>query len=267
MIEVSRFSKIYDATAAVTNLSFHVAAGEILGLVGPNGAGKTTTLRALTGILPSSGGHLRVGGFDLDQSSLQVKRRVAYVPDDPQLFPDLSVEQHLVFVASVYEVAHPDARISSLLQTFELASKRHTRAGELSRGMRQKLAICCAYLHNPHALLLDEPMTGLDPRGIRMLKQTIVQRAEQGAAVMISSHLLAMVEDICSHVLILDGGQERFHGTIDQLRATFTNSPDRATLEDIFFRALDGPATADRCPGSGLKEPATPSSTLSQSAN
>ena len=238
MIEVDGFCKAYDSTVAVADLSFSVSPGQVMGLVGPNGAGKTTTLRALTGIIPSSGGKLRIGGFDLDESPLEVKRRTAYVPDDPQLFHDLSVEQHLAFSASVYGVAGAESKVASLLQQFDLTGKRKTRAADLSRGMRQKLAICCAYLHEPQALLLDEPMTGLDPRGIRVLKQSIVQRAERGAAVIISSHLLAMVEDICTHALILDVGESKFCGTISQLRTVFAGSRDDATLEDVFFRAV-----------------------------
>ena len=134
---------------------------------------------ALTGMLPASGGWLRVAGFDIDLQPLEVKRRAAYVPDDPQLFHDLTVEQHLAFTASVYRVPHPNDTITELLMTFDLDGKRHARAADLSRGMRQKLAICCAYLQNPHALLLDEPMTGLDPQGIRLLKRTVAQCAEQ----------------------------------------------------------------------------------------
>lgn len=239
MIDVVDFCKTYDSTVAVAGLSFHVAAGQVLGLVGPNGAGKTTTLRALTGIIPSSGGQLRVAGFDLDDAPLQAKRCSAYVPDDPQLFSDLTVQQHLMFVASVYDVDDLDEKVTHLLEQFDLEFKRHTRTSDLSRGMRQKLAICCAYLHDPLALLLDEPMTGLDPRGIRVLKESIVERARQGAAVIISSHLLAMVEDICTHVLILDAGQQHFFGTLGQLRTLFADSHDNATLEDVFFLAMN----------------------------
>jgi ABC-2 type transport system ATP-binding protein len=244
VIDVEGFCKAYESTVAVAGLSFQVRAGQVLGLVGPNGAGKTTTLRALTGIIPASGGLLRVAGYDLDKSPLEVKQRGAYVPDDPQLFHDLSVEQHLRFIASVYSVSNPGESISRLLQQFDLEAKRHTRAADLSRGMRQKLAICCAYLHDPSALLLDEPMTGLDPRGIRVLKESIVERARRGAAVMISSHLLAMVEDICSHVLVLDDGASRFCGTVAQLRKVFADSRDDATLEDVFFRAIGQSAPA-----------------------
>ncbi len=239
MIEVCEFSKTYDSTVAVHGISFQVAAGQVLGLVGPNGAGKTTTLRALAGIIPASAGALRIAGFDVDRTPLEVKRRAAYVPDDPQLFHDLTVEQHLAFVASAYGVDEPSGKIESLLRQFDLAYKQRTRAADLSRGMRQKLAICCAYLHDPLALLLDEPMTGLDPRAIRVLKHSLVERAGRGAAVIVSSHLLAMVEDICTHVLILDHARQRFFGTISQLRSLFADSHDDVSLEDIFFRAIE----------------------------
>ena len=179
-----------------------------------------------------------IAGFDVDKAPLEAKRRTAYVPDDPQLFHDLTVEQHLLFAASVYQVDQAPHKIAALLGQFDLEFKRHTRAADLSRGMRQKLAVCAAYLHDPAALLLDEPMTGLDPRGIRVLKQSIVERAAAGAAVIISSHLLAMVEDICSHVMILDAGRERFCGTLTQLRSVFADASDNATLEDVFFRAV-----------------------------
>ena len=241
MIEVNRFCKVYDETIAVKNLSFQVASGQILGLVGRNGAGKTTTLRAITGIIPASQGILKVDGFDIDQSPIEVKQRTAYVPDDPQLFSDLSVEQHLKFQASVYGVTNPTDEIGNLLEMFELEPKRHTRASGLSRGMRQKLAICCAYLQNPNALLLDEPMTGLDPQAIRVLKTSIVEQAKNGAAVIISSHLLAMVEDVCTHVMVLNAGRRRFLGSLQKFRDTFIaddNLIDASSLEQAFFGAL-----------------------------
>ena len=141
----------------------------------------------------------------------------------------------------MYGVSSPANKINELLNRFELSEKRHSPASGLSRGMRQKLAICCAYLHDPAALLLDEPMTGLDPPGIRNLKQSIREHANRGAAVIISSHLLAMVEDICSHVLIIDRGQMKFHGSLDQIKAQASNSDhssSETSLEEVFFAAL-----------------------------
>ena len=237
-IDVDKFSKAYGDQLAVDQLSFQVRAGEVYGMVGPNGAGKTTTLRALTGIIPLSGGTMKVNGYDVDLNPLSVKQRTAYVPDDPQLFNDLTVHEHFAFTASVYGVDDWTAKMENLLSRFDLLDKVNARASDLSRGMRQKLAISCAYLYEPAALLLDEPMTGLDPQGIRMLKNSIVEQAERGAAIIISSHLLAMVEDICSHVLVLKEGQRQFVGTLDELKSQFANEGTAATLEDVFFSAV-----------------------------
>ncbi|MEM8678644.1 MAG: ABC transporter ATP-binding protein, partial [Planctomycetota bacterium] len=232
MIEVTDFCKAYETQVAVRGVSFRVAPGEVLGLVGPNGAGKTTTLRALTGIIPASGGTLSVAGFDIERQPMAAKQRTGYVPDDPQLFHDLTVQDHLAFTASVYQVQDAAARSSELLRQFDLEAKRDTAAADLSRGMRQKLAICCAYLPQPSAVLLDEPMTGLDPRGIRVFKESVQRLSDAGAAVIISSHLLAMVEDICTHVMILNQGRQKFIGPLSELGAQLTGCDDQASLEE-----------------------------------
>lgn len=250
MIAVQDFCKAYDGAIAVADLSFEVAGGEILGLIGPNGAGKTTTMKALSSVISPTKGKLTIDGYNVERDPVEVKRRIAWVPDDPQLFPNLSVAQHLAFAAAAYGVKDPDAKAAELLETFELAKHRDKAARDLSRGMRQKLAICCAYLHDPLVLMFDEPLTGLDPRGIRRLKETILERADAGTAVIISSHLLAMVEDICTHVLILDSGRQKFFGAVDELRNRFVSSEQSATLERIFFLATED----DRVPVSALAE-------------
>ncbi len=237
VIEVAGFSKSYGSTVAVSDLSFSVKPGEILGLVGPNGAGKTTTMRSLAAIIPPSGGKLSVSEHDVSADPVGVKRSLAYLPDDPQLFPDLTVDEHLAFIASAFGVENAREKAETLLEAFELIAKRKSRARDLSRGMRQKLAICCAYLHDPAALLFDEPLTGLDPHGIRRLKASICERAIRGTAVLVSSHLLAMVEDICTHILILDSGRQKFFGTLDELKKRYLREEQNATLERIFFLA------------------------------
>jgi ABC-2 type transport system ATP-binding protein len=136
-------------------------------------------------------------------------------------------------------VSDAETKAADLLDKFQLSSKRNAMAGDLSRGMRQKLAVCCAYLHDPDVILFDEPLTGLDPHGIRVLKKSIVERAERGKAIIVSSHLLAMVEDICSHVLILRTGENRFFGTIGELRLHFSKVCHTASLEEIFFHATN----------------------------
>jgi len=237
VIEVDDFHKAFADHVAIRGISFRVAPGEILGIIGPNGAGKTTTMRAISGIIPASRGRLSIAGFDIAAESIAAKSRLAFVPDEPPLFQDLTVEEHLSFYASVYRVSDAHRKAAGLLNEFELTSKLRTPASNLSRGMRQKLAICCAYLHDPQAVLFDEPLTGLDPQGIRVLKRSLRERAEQGAAVMVSSHLLAMVEDLCTHVLILAGGVQRFFGPSDELRTSFAHVNAAARLEDMYFAA------------------------------
>lgn len=239
MIEVHDFHKTYSETVAVAGLSFHVEPGEILALVGPNGAGKTTTLRVLAGIIPPTSGRLTVAGCDVVADPIAAKRLSAYVPDDPKLFETLTVWEHLEFVAEAYRVRDYTDRATELLERFDLQEKRDTLAQELSRGMRQKVAIACAYLHDPKAVLFDEPLTGLDPRGIRTMKDSILRRSQNGAAVIISSHLLALVEDICTHMLILDRGKRLFFGRIDEARAAFADLSADASLEEVFFRATE----------------------------
>ena len=170
---------------------------------------------------------------------MAAKQRLAFIPDEPQLFEYLTVEEHLHFVARLYQVADAPGRIPGLLSELELEAKRQVLPGELSRGMRQKLAIACGLLHEPEALLLDEPLTGLDPLGIRKMKATIVRRAESGSAVLLSSHLLHLVEELCDRVLILRDGHPVAFGSIAEIVA---GRPDLAgrPLEDVFLR-LVGP--------------------------
>jgi ABC-2 type transport system ATP-binding protein len=240
VIDVFDFHKVYQQTVAVAGLTFHVGSGQIIGLLGPNGAGKTTTLRALAGIIPPTRGRLVVAGHDVVTDPVAAKRQLAYVPDDPKLFDALTVWEHLTFIASAYQVSDFRVPAERLLGQFELIEHRQKLGQELSRGMRQKVAICCAYLHAPRAILVDEPLSGLDPRGIRTMKQSLRDRAAAGAAVIISSHLLALVEDLCSHLLILDRGRQLFYGTMSAARAAFAGAAADSSLEDVFFRVTEG---------------------------
>ncbi len=240
MIRVENYTKAYRTTLAVDDLSFHVKPGQVLGLLGRNGAGKTTTLRAIAGIITPTSGRLSVGGHDLKTAEIAAKSVLAYIPDDPKLFEPLTVWEHLEFTAMAYQVADLAGRGTALLKQFELVEKKDALVQELSRGMRQKVAICCAYLHDPQAILFDEPLTGLDPRGIRTLKETILERARRGAAVMVSSHLLSLVDDLCTDLLILDQGKLRFFGPTVEARRIFAGHLDEASLEEVFFQATEG---------------------------
>ena len=208
LIRVNDYHKTYRETVAVAGLSFEVPAGAILGLVGPNGAGKTTTMRALAGIIRPTRGTLSIAGHDVVADPLAAKRELAYIPDDPKLFDALTVWEHLEFIASAYRVADFAPKGEASCNSLSW-SRNATRWHKSCRaGCAQKVAICCAYLHDPRAILFDEPLTGLDPYAIRTLKASIAQRAAAGAAILVSSHLLALVEDLCTHLLILNKGPE-----------------------------------------------------------
>ncbi len=234
MIEVQGLTKYYGDLAAVTDLSFAVRAGEVLGLVGPNGAGKTTTLRSIVGIINPTAGSIRIAGHDLSQDPLAAKRAVAFIPDDPKLFDHLTVEEHLRFVGRIYEVADVRSRIDVLLEELELIEKRHVMPDELSRGMKQKLAIACGLIHRPTAILFDEPMTGLDPAGIRRLKSTIADQAANGGAVILSSHLLHLVEELCTSVLVIQGGRKVAAGSLCEILASRPELEGEG-LEEVFL--------------------------------
>lgn len=234
MIEVDHYSKLYGDFRAVHDLSFSVAPGDVLGLVGPNGAGKTSTLRALAGILQPSSGTILINGIDLQQDPVRAKRQLAFIPDEPQLFEYLTVLEHLRFMGRLYGVPDAESRIDPLLAELELDGKRNALPTELSRGMKQKLAIACGLLHDPVALMLDEPLTGLDPVGIRRMKATIADRARAGTAVILSSHLLHLVEELCTRLLVIRQGERVAYGTVAEIVEARPELAGRS-LEDLFI--------------------------------
>jgi ABC-2 type transport system ATP-binding protein len=237
MIEVQGLTKLYGKFVAVSELSFAVQAGEVHGLVGPNGAGKTTTLRCAAGIIPATHGTVRICGADMARDPIGAKRQLAFFPDEPRLFDYLTVEQHLAFTARIYQVANYHELARPLLDELEMSDKQNLMPGELSRGMKQKLAIACGLLHSPKVIFFDEPLTGLDPMGIRRMKASILKRAKEGAAIIISSHLLHLLEEVCSHVLILKGGRKVIDGTLAEVRQRYAEEMGDANLEEVFLRA------------------------------
>lgn len=239
MIEVQGLAKRYGDFVAVKDLSFSVRPGEVLGLVGPNGAGKTSTLRCIAGIIPTSEGTIRIAGHDLKSDPVGAKRQLAFFPDEPRLFDYLTVRQHLAFVARIYGVSDHEGRAGPLLEELELADKADLLPAALSRGMKQKLVIACGLLHGPQVMFFDEPLTGLDPLGIRRMKDSILRRAREGAAIVLSSHLLHLLQEVCSHVLILKQGEKIADGTISEVSDRF-GGRDGASLEEIFIRATTG---------------------------
>ena len=238
-IAVEHFGRTYvtqgGTFAAVADLSFEVGPGEIVGLIGPNGAGKTTTLRALAGILRPTSGRLCIDGHDLIVDPLEAKRRLAFMPDEPHLFEYLTVDEHLRLVARLYGAADFERRAAALIDELELKGKERSLPGELSRGMRQKVVIACGLVRDATTLLFDEPLTGLDPLGIRRMRETIVARGRAGAAILLSSHLLHLVEEICTRVIIMDRGNKIADGTFGELRSRADLAEAGSNLEQIFL--------------------------------
>ena len=244
MIQVESLVKAYRDVIAVDTLSFQVASGEILGLVGPNGAGKTTTLRCLAGILPPTSGRIGIAGFDLETAPVEAKGRLAFMPDEPRLFEYLTVADHLTLAARLYQVPDAPAKARALLDELELTGRERALPAELSRGMKQKLVIACGLLHEPQVLIFDEPLTGIDPIGIRRMKQTILARARSGAAVIVSSHLLHLVEEISDRVLILHHGRSLLMGTLEEVRSAAGGGD--VSLEEVFFRITEAAGPTPR---------------------
>ncbi len=239
MIEIDGLTKLYGSFVAVDGLSVRVEPGEVLGLVGPNGAGKTTTLRCLVGIIPPSTGAVRICGHDLRSEPLEAKRALAFMPDEPRLFDYLTVWEHLQFVGRVYGTGDCEARAQALLDELELADKRDVLPTELSRGMKQKLVLACGLLHAPRVLVCDEPLTGLDPVGIRSAKAIVTKCAHDGASVIVSSHLLQLVEELCDRILILKSGKKLLHGTLDEIRRGIPGLGADESLEEVFLHVTD----------------------------
>jgi ABC-2 type transport system ATP-binding protein len=238
IIEVVEFAKSYGNFTAVRELSFAVRPGEIVGIVGANGAGKTTTLRAITGILRPTAGTIRINGSDIEKEPVAAKQQFAYIPDTVHPYDLLTVTEHLHFIALAYRIENAERKYAALLDELELADKKDEIASSLSRGMLQKLSLACAFLREPRVVILDEPLTGLDPRGIRNIKESIRRRAAAGTAFLLSSHLLVLVEALCDQVLILHSGQKMAFGSLEEIRSLATLHAD-ASLEDVFFAVTE----------------------------
>jgi ABC-2 type transport system ATP-binding protein len=221
---------------AVSDLSFEIGPGEVVGLIGPNGAGKTTTLRVLAGILKPTGGQVLIDGHDVVGAPLDARQRVAFMPDEPNLFPYLTVQEHLRLVGRLYQIGGFEGREGPILDELELSGKEQSLPAELSRGMRQKVVIACGLVRDAPVLLFDEPLTGLDPIGIRRMRETIARRAAAGATVLLSSHLLSLVEEMCSRVIVMNHGSKVADAMLSELALRGDPSGAGSNLEQIFLR-------------------------------
>lgn len=244
MIELQQVSKSYSGKIqAVDHIDLSVRDGEIFGFLGPNGAGKTTTIKMITGILEPDTGTIQVNGHDIVRQPLLAKRSFGFVPDDPNIFPRLKAIEYLRFMGEIYQV-EPSLRrqrISQLAERLGLQSALGDRIQSFSHGMRQKLVIIGALLHQPAVWILDEPMTGLDPKASFELKEMMREHVAAGKTVFFSTHVLDVAEKICDRVAIIDHGQILAQGTLADLRA---HSQSQASLEAIFLDLVESDAEA-----------------------
>jgi ABC-2 type transport system ATP-binding protein len=234
MLEVVDLVKEYKSLRAVDGLSFTIHPGEIVGLLGPNGAGKTTALRCIAGILRPTYGSVRINGYDLIHEQAKAKGRLAFVPELPSLYELLTVQEHLRFVALCFNALERYERMGDeLLARYNLSEKKHELVATLSKGMRQKLAIACAFIHESNVLLFDEPIIGIDPAGVAEVKQELIRAREAGCAILVSTHLLDTAERLCDRVIILRRGRKIAEGTLAELQQLGGQSE---TLEQVFLR-------------------------------
>jgi ABC-2 type transport system ATP-binding protein len=221
MIEVEGLTKDYGPRRAINNLTFKANSGEILGFLGPNGAGKTTTMRILTGYMPPTMGLARVAGFDVVEQSLEVRKRVGYLPETVPLYPDLTVFDYLKYMANLRHIKNADDRVDDVLEIVHMEERSNGYISNLSKGMRQRIGLAQALLHEPDVLILDEPTIGLDPAQIREVRKLIREIGHQ-RTVLLSTHILSEAQQICDRVLIINKGEIVVEDTPERLQAGLT---------------------------------------------
>ena len=235
MIKADSLTMIYgNGHKATDDVSFNIKAGEIVGFAGPNGAGKTTVIKMLTGILKPTSGNVVINGFDIDKDPINAKMSFAYIADNPDILIQLTGLEYLNFIADMYAVPKEvrEVKIKTLSERFGMSDVLNTQMREYSHGMRQKLMVISALIHNPPAWILDEPMTGLDPSAAFELKQMMREHAKAGNAVLFSTHFLEVAEQLCDRIIIVNKGKIVIEGTLEFLRL---QNPGM-TLEEIFVK-------------------------------
>ena len=232
VVTVDGLTFSYASRQVLHGISFSLGRGEVVGLLGPNGAGKSTTIKVLTGILPPGGGSVRVAGFSMPGEAVEAKKRIGYVPEAAALFESLTAQEFLELMGRLQEVPEPalQARIDLFLKHFDLAEERRRRLDSYSKGMRQKVLLSAALLHNPEVVMLDEPLSGLDVNTGLMVRDLVAALAAEGKTILYSSHVLDVVERVCDRALIIHEGRLIADGSLESLKA----STDRGSLEDVF---------------------------------
>jgi ABC-2 type transport system ATP-binding protein len=241
-LEIRNLHKHYATVRAVNGISLKVERGEIYGFLGPNGAGKTTTIRTLVGLLHPTAGEIHLGGFSLLDEPVSAKRIVGFIPDRPFIYEKLTGEEFLRFIAGLYNVYERDnaglnERIDELLHFFQLEEWGDELVEAYSHGMKQRLVMSSALLHDPEIIIVDEPLVGLDPKGARLLKNLFQEKVAEGGAIFMSTHTLAVAEELCDRIAIIQEGELIAEGTLEELRARAGMGDDKgARLEAIFLK-------------------------------
>jgi ABC-2 type transport system ATP-binding protein len=252
MIRTVDLSHSYGTHVALRELNLHIAPGEVLGLLGPNGAGKSTTVKILTGLLRPSSGRALVAGFDIVEQPLESKQRLGYVPEQPVLYESLTAAEFLDVVSALHHLDAEAARQrgDELLGLLGLGDSRHLRLNAFSKGMKQKVVLAAALIHRPEVLILDEPLDGLDANSARVVKELLRSLAAQGRTILFCSHILEVVERVCTRIVIIDKGHEIASGTprdiaaatssktLDEAFAMLTGVRDAGQISDDILRAL-----------------------------
>ena len=235
MIEIRHLCKDFGSVKAVQDISLHVPAGELFCFLGPNGAGKTTTLKILTGLMRPTSGSTSINGLDIQVDPFRVKQLIGYIPDMPFIYDRLTASEFFEFTGRLYNIPSTviSARLEELFSLFDLLEQRATLVRELSHGMKQRLIYACTFLHDPKVLFIDEPLIGLDPYTIRLIKDLLVAKTRAGMTIFLTTHILALAEDIADRIGIIHKGRLTALGSLGEL---LEQNPGTKTLEDIFLR-------------------------------
>lgn len=232
VLEVKDLKKRYGKITAVRGISFELEKGAIIGFTGPNGAGKTTTLKCIAGLLNPTEGSLSILGENI--KSAQARKNIAYIPETPDIYPMLTVREHMKFIALAFNLERWEPVAEELIERFALTDKKDELCRNLSKGMTQKVSICCNLLHDPQLILVDEPMTGLDPKAIRELKDAFLRLKKEGKTILISTHQLDNAQLLCDRIIVVKKGSIVAQGSIEELRKAM-QADESASLEELFL--------------------------------
>jgi ABC-2 type transport system ATP-binding protein len=240
MIEIQNLTKKFDRVTAVENLNLTIAKGELFGFLGPNGAGKTTTIKIMTGLLRPTAGNVCIGGFDIQKEAISAKRLIGYVPEDPFVYDKLTGREFLRFVGGLFflDGKNLETKVQAWIDFFGLNQNADQLTESYSHGMKQKLVMSAALLHDPQVLIIDEPIVGLDPRSTRKVKDLLREQAKNGTTVFLSTHILTVAEELCDRVGIIHQGKLIATGSIAELKQ-FAKETSDSSLESVFLKLTE----------------------------